>query len=276
MGAIRIAIISVLFFASTSTTYARSAAAPPKASVVAGNKSVSATRGGEQSEHPKWLEICNTLAPATSVLCSLAPLPTIFEISRNKDCGSMPLLPYSSMAANGFIWALYGILTDSPAVKWANILGTLLGSYYFKEFRKYSPAGASGLPGTVKQHIFVVTCIIFANTFTLANFPKKTASEIVGKEGVLMYIILFASPLAAVQNVIATKSAASIPLPFTVASTINCSLWSVVGLLLMKDFYIYFPSMMGLACALAQLFLKGIYGDSNVGTAAFQEMSSSV
>jgi len=38
----------------------------------------------------------------------------------------------------------------------------------------------------------------------------------------LRYIILFASPLAAVKNVIATTSADSIPLPFTIASTINC------------------------------------------------------
>lgn len=87
-----------------------------------------------------------------------------------------------------------------------------------------------------------------------------------------MYIILFASPLSAVKNVIATKSAASIPLPFTIASTINCSLWSVVGVLLMNDFNIYFPSIMGLLCALAQLFLKGLYGDSSAGPEIIQEL----
>ena len=89
------------------------------------------------------------------------------------------------------------------------------------------------------------------------------------------YIILFASPLAAVKNVIATKSADSIPLPFTIASTINCSLWSLVGLLLLKDFNLYFPSIMGLLCALAQLFLKGIYagGTNSIDDLVIQEMS---
>jgi solute carrier family 50 (sugar transporter) len=83
-------------------------------------------------------------------------------------------------------------------------------------------------------------------------------------------MILFASPLVAVKNVIATKSADSIPLPFTVAGLINCSLWSIVGLLLLNDFNLYFPSMMGLVCALLQLFLKGIYGGNDVDSSTVE------
>ena len=252
-GLIRI-IVAVACFSSSSTNTAMARTALPK-SVVPEKSSLSTNK----PKPPKWLDVCNQLAPATSVLCSLAPLPTILEVSRTKSVGSLPLLPYSSMAANGFIWALYGWLTDSPAVKWANILGTILGAYYFRVFSKYNPPGSSNLPGTIMQHMLAVSWIIFANGFVVSNLPKQ-AAEIVGKEGVLIYIILFASPLAAAKNVIDTKNADSIPLPFTVASTINCSLWSVVGLLGMKDFSIYFPSMLGLLSALAQLLLKGIYG----------------
>lgn len=280
MVSIRIAIAVTAFFTGVNPTYARSAAAAAtksRASIATENSPTPAIK----SDPPKkWLEVCNKIAPATSILCSLAPLPTIFEVARTKSVGDLPLLPYSSMAANGFIWSLYGWLTDSPAVKWANIMGALLGSYYFVQFKKYSPAGASGLPGTMKQHMIVVAWTVLANTFLLSNFSRKTAADIIGKEGTLIYIILFASPLVAAQQVIATKNAASIPLPFTIASTINCSLWSVVGLLLMNDVYIYFPSIMGLLCALAQLFLKGMYNDSNVETAAAaaaaQEMNTIV
>ena len=255
----RITVILAVFLLASDVVEARFGVATPKA-VVAENKPAVI----KSDEHPKWLEICNTLAPFTSVMCSLAPLPTIFEVARKKSVGSMPILPYSSMAANGFVWSLYGWLVDSPAVKYANMMGALLGAYYFKEFKKYTPPGSNSLPGTVKQHMLVVTWIVFLNGFILSNFSRKTAAEIVGKEGILMFIVLFASPLAAVKEVIATKSAASIPLPFTIASTINCSLWSVTGLLFMKDFNIFFPSVMGLMCALAQLFLKGIYDDSTV------------
>lgn len=265
-------IISIaVVFCLISTSTARRFAEPTKPAVN--------TRRGqvvEERSPSKFLDICSQLAPITSVLCSLAPLPTIREVSRTKSVGSLPLLPYSSMTANGVIWAMYGYLVDSPQVKWANIAGTLLGSYYFREFKKYSPIGASSLPGTMNQHIIIVSWIVLLNTFVVSKLDKETAAEIVGKEGVLMYIILFASPLAAVKNVIATKSADSIPLPFTIASTINCSLWSVVGLFLWKDFNLYFPSIMGLLCALAQLFLKGIYagGTNSIDDSVIQEMSN--
>mmetsp|Transcript_8573 Transcript_8573/g.14880 ORF Transcript_8573/g.14880 Transcript_8573/m.14880 type:complete len:281 (+) Transcript_8573:88-930(+) len=273
MVSIRIVIASTVPFL---TAAARAANATPKKPIFAPRKiSDISTAPVKPEQPPKWLEICGQLAPATSILCSLAPLPTILEASRAKSVGSLPLLPYSSMAANGLVWALYGWLTDSDPVKYANIMGTLLGAYYFREFKKYSPAGSSNLPGTINQHLIVVAWVVFVNGFVLSNFPKHRAAEIVGKEGVLMYIILFASPLAAVKNVIATKSAESIPLPFTIASTINCSLWSLAGYFLMRDFNIYFPSMMGLLCALAQLFLKGVYvGDGDVMDAGvLEEMS---
>ena len=70
-------------------------------------------RGGD-GKLTKWLEVCKQLAPVTSILCSMAPLPTIHEISQSKSVGTLPLLPYSSMTANGFIWSLYGSLVDSP------------------------------------------------------------------------------------------------------------------------------------------------------------------
>ena len=74
------------------------------------------------------------------------------------------------------------------SVKWANIAGTLLGSYYFKEFKKYSPPGSNNLPGTMNQHMVVVTWIVLLNTFMVSKLPKASAAEIVGKEGVLMYV----------------------------------------------------------------------------------------
>ena len=69
---------------------------------------------------------------------------------------------------------------------WANVAGALLGSYYFKEFKKYSPIGASSLPGTMYQHVIIVSWIILLNTLIVSKLDKETAAEIVGKEGVLM------------------------------------------------------------------------------------------
>ena len=102
---------------------------------------------------------------------------------------------------------------------------------------------------------------IFFNIFLAVWLPNDVASEFIGKEGVLFCIILFASPLAVLRHVIVTKSAASIPLPFTVACTMNCALWSIVGVWKIRDFNIYFPNLLGLTCAVTQLVLKAVYGN---------------
>ena len=234
------------------------AATSPKSTATRASATKEKSVSTELKQPPKWLEVCNQLAPCTNILCSLAPLSTILHVSKTKSVGSLPLLPYSSMIANGFVWALYGHLAHLPNVKYANMIGIILGSYYFKE---WTGAAAASVSGAILYHKLAITWIVLINSFVAARLPRKVATEIVGKEGVFVFILLFASPLSALKEIIASKSAAAIPLPFTVASTINCSLWSVTGLLLMKDFNIYFPSILGLFCAMIQLFLKGIYGD---------------
>jgi len=251
--------INILIVVSVLCWYGRAAsAALPKSTTIRASTTKENSVSTELKQPPKWLEACNQLAPCTNILCSLAPLSTILHVSRTKSVGSLPLLPYSSMIANGFVWALYGHLAHLPNVKYANMVGIMLGSYYFKE---WTAAAAASVSGAIIYHKLAITWIVLMNFFVAARFPRKVATEIVGKEGVFVFVLLFASPLSALKEVIANKSAAAIPLPFTVASTINCSLWSVVGLLLMNDFNIYFPSILGLLCAMIQLFLKGIYGD---------------
>ena len=199
----------------------------------------------------------------TGVICFLAPLPTISQVARDKSVGNLPLLPYSSMIANSFVWVMYGLLKHAPSVLYSNLVGVTLGCYYFFMFANYCGPMQNNLPGTVLQHLRGTSIIVLLNLFLTCFVSKDTASELIGKEGVAFCIILFGSPLVALKHVIMTKSAASIPLPFTVACFFNCAAWSVVGLWIMTDFNIYFPNLMGLSCAIAQLALKAVYGSSS-------------
>lgn len=251
--------IYITFVVLTTTLQCTNAVAATSETTLTSDTSTPIT--SYTSTNPTWLNRCNQLAPCTGVLCSLAPLPTFVQISRDKSVGKLPLLPYSSMIVNGFVWTVYGILQQLPSLWSSNSLGMILGMYYFIQFKRYGPPGMNNLPGTISQHQFTIISILLANTFILTNFSKETAARVIGKEGILVFFILFASPLAAIKTVISTKSTATIPLHFTIASAINCSLWSVVGLFNMKDANVYIPSTLGLCCALVQLFLKGVYDD---------------
>uniref|UniRef100_A0A7S4N7S0 Sugar transporter SWEET1 n=1 Tax=Odontella aurita TaxID=265563 RepID=A0A7S4N7S0_9STRA len=215
---------------------------------------------------PAWVSLCGQMAPIAGILVFAAPIPTMLQIQREKSVGALPMLPYSSMIVNCVVWFTYGLLKLEPKVWHTNSVGLFLGLYYCYVFHQFCPKNANSLPGTVWQH--------FQGTFLIASFilmvvvtmPKETATELVGKVGVFFCVLMFGSPLSALKNVIVMKSAKALPLPFTLATCVNCVLWSVFGLLDTHDFNIYAPNILGLCCGIAQLALIGIYGEGTTSS----------
>ena len=107
--------------------------------------------------------------------------------------------------------------------------------------------------------------MVFLNLCLVAGADVETAADVIGTEGVLFGVVLFASPLTALRTVIATGSAALTPLPFTVACLANCTTWLVMGWWQVHDFNIYFLNVLGPLCAVTQLALKGLYGNRASG-----------
>jgi solute carrier family 50 protein (sugar transporter) len=171
------------------------------------------------------------------------------------------------MISSSFVWLMYGILKGVPSVWGPNTVGLALGAYYFAVFVRNCGPEATDLPGTAKQHLHGTIGIVSINLCLAVMGASGVgyATDIIGKEGVVMCIVLFSSPLTVLRSVIATKSAASIPLPFTLATFVNCIAWFVLGWWKAKDFNIYFPNVLGLSCAVAQLVLKGVYGNGTGG-----------
>jgi len=205
------------------------------------------------------VEICAKLAPLSSILLCLAPLPTIQTVQNRKSVGSLPLLPYTCLFANAMLWGTYGLLTHERTVVVPNVIGLILALYYVTIFIQYAPrhntASPSTLPGSVQQHVAVLTTIAVA-TATAAHFRLVST---IGRAAVVLCIAMFASPLIAVKTVLETKSAASIPLPFTICSLLNTSTWLVTGVYKLKDWNIAMPNVLGLLFGFLQVALKLIY-----------------
>lgn len=215
---------------------------------------------------PGWVAAAGVAAPIASMFLSLSALPTIRNIIKNKSVGDLPLMPYSSLVANSVVWLTYGILKKEVKVWSCNSFSVVLGLYYFASFARFSPKVADTLPGSISQHVLAASAAVFASLAVAVSMPRTKAVSILGSAGVCICIALFASPLAAIKTVLRTKSAESIPLPFAVATTLNCVLWSIVGVLDMKDINIWLPNALGLGCGLLQIALKLIYGDGKRGT----------
>jgi solute carrier family 50 (sugar transporter) len=215
-----------------------------------------------------WLTWCGTLAPFASLVVFLAPVPTMTQIGRDKTVGGLPLLPYSTMVASTFVWIMYGILKSEPKVYVTNLVGFACGLLYCWNFIKNLPMDRSkvNLPGSLRTHYQGVG-LICATTLALASFnAREIAIPIIGLMGVIFCVVMFASPLSVMKSVIQTRSARSIPLPFTIASVVNCLLWSVLGIFQMKDLNIALPNVLGLACSVLQVALKLMYGNGDDST----------
>jgi solute carrier family 50 protein (sugar transporter) len=212
------------------------------------------------------IQWCAQLAPYAQIGVYAAPLPTIQQVRRDRTVGSLPLLPYSSMAASGFIWTVYGILKQEPKLWSCCSVGVALAAYYLYTFIPYAPKQSSTtLPGTVSQHLQFLSIIVLVTIYLVTWYSGTTtkADEILGVLGLVLSISLFASPLSVVQHVVQTKCAKSIPLPFTLATLVNCGLWTLTGLYEMDDPNVYIPNILGFTCAIVQASLKVLYGDGD-------------
>mmetsp|Transcript_19049 Transcript_19049/g.31603 ORF Transcript_19049/g.31603 Transcript_19049/m.31603 type:complete len:246 (-) Transcript_19049:1287-2024(-) len=203
-----------------------------------------------------WVQLCSQTAPMAAIVVFMAPIPTILRVIRERTVGDLPLLPYSSMISSAFVWIAYGIMKAEMKIWCTNVVGLVFGLSYFLVFIKYCPPQSSTLPGSVLQHMqgtsaFILLCLVLSTW---------SGVQMVGNLGVILCVCMFASPLAALKVVLQTRSARAIPLPFTLASILNCFLWSVAGLFDMHDYAIYVPNLLGLSFGLAQVALKLIYG----------------
>ena len=196
---------------------------------------------------PGWVSMCGNLAPLASMVVTLAPIPTINEMIRNRSTMNLPLLPYSSMLVNAFLWTSYGFLKNESKVWIPNVFTLFCAAYYIQRFLVLAPKGASNLPGTARNHFQVGGTVIASAVIPMMFLPLSKATEIIGMQGVLLCLVLFASPLSSLKQVIISRSASSIPLPFTLACCFNCFFWSVFGLLEISDVMIYLPNLLGLS-----------------------------
>jgi uncharacterized protein with PQ loop repeat len=112
------------------------------------------------------------------------------------------------------------------------------------------------VPFLFSTYRWLLTCYL-----AVGSNWSSAAARLIGNAAVVFCMLLFASPLSALKTVLQTKSAQSIPLPMTLATVLNCFLWSVAGLKDFNDFTVYFPNLVGLGLGLSQVGLKLIYGN---------------
>jgi len=110
----------------------------------------------------------------------------------------------------------------------------------------------------VQQQVFYATAFVAA---LIAYCYWEDPEEVEFRYGIIITVLLMlliASPLVSLGDVIRTKSTETLPFPLILSGTVVTFLWLLYGVII-KNPFIQFQNMMGFLLSASQLSLFAIY-----------------
>ena len=197
-----------------------------------------------------------SVSPALAAqILFLSPMQAMKQFRESGTTGDVSVMPYAAMAANGAAWCTYGALGSDLTIMAPNASGLLFGTYYCYQFYKYRNPDATVVPYFAGGTGFAALAVGAAATLDTAS-----AKMVIGYAGCALTMFMFLGPLTAIRVVLRDRSAASLPLAFTLASTANCTMWTSYGALVIHDAFVWGPNGVGLGFSLVQLGLTARFG----------------
>lgn len=195
---------------------------------------------------------------AACLLLYSTPILTMSRIIRKKSTEEFSCVPYITALVNCLLYTWYGLPLVScgwenfPVVT-VNGLGILLEfSFIFIYFWFASPTRKMKVTVIVIPVIIMFCIIASISAFVFHDHHHRKV--FVGSLGVVASVIMYASPLVAVKQVIVTKSVEFMPFYLSFFSFLNSSLWMAYGLL-SHDLFIASPNLVGSPLGIFQLLL---------------------
>ncbi|GMY16480.1 bidirectional sugar transporter NEC1-like [Fagus crenata] len=200
------------------------------------------------------------LGNIVSFLVYLAPLPTFYRIYKKKSTEEFQSLPYSVALFSAMLTLYYALLKQHALLLITiNSIGCAIESIYLIIFMIYAPGRARIY--TAKLLVFFnlgfLGLIILSTSLIRERYLRLTA---VGWICAIFSVCVFAAPLSIMRLVIKTKSVEFMPLSLSFFLTICATMWFFYGLLI-KDFFVATPNILGFTFGIAQMTLYIIYKD---------------
>ncbi|KAK4370738.1 hypothetical protein RND71_010213 [Anisodus tanguticus] len=205
-----------------------------------------------------WAFSFGVLGNIASFFVFLSPLPTFYNIYKKKSTEGYQSIQYVVALLSAMLWIYYAFIkTNTPLLITINSFGCFVEIIYVSFYLFYAPKGArvqtvklllSSVVGGFGA-IFLVTQFLFIGVVRL---------QVVGWICLVFSLCVFAAPLNVVRQVIKTKSVEYIPFLLSIFLTLSAVMWFFYGLLL-KDFNIAIPNVLGFIFGVLQIVLYMMY-----------------
>ncbi|KAF3655597.1 Bidirectional sugar transporter SWEET14 [Capsicum annuum] len=158
------------------------------------------------------------------------------------------------------LWIYYAFLkTNTTLLITINSFGCFIETLYVGFYLFYAPKKAR--VQTVKLLLLLVVggfgAIVLVTQFL---FKGVVRAQIVGWICLVFSLCVFVAPLCMVRQVIKTKSVEYMPFLLSVFLTLSAVMWFFYGLLL-KDFNIAIPNVLGFVFGILQMILYVMYNN---------------
>ncbi|KAL2339792.1 hypothetical protein Fmac_007732 [Flemingia macrophylla] len=200
-----------------------------------------------------------------SLLVFATPIKTFYKVVKKKSTENCKGAPYITTFLCASLWTSYGVLKPGGfQIAIVNGVGAVFHCIYILMFLIYSPQDKkvkTALSVAILDVGFlgiVISVILFALHGTIQL-------SVLGILCCGLTIIMYASPLLAMKTVIQTKSVECMPFLLSFFMFLNAGVW-VVYSVLVKDFYIGIPNLIGVILGSTQLTIYAVYKNKEEST----------
>lgn len=186
--------------------------------------------------------------------------PAVLQASRRGTLGNLNPLPLVLMAVSTISWMCYSLVVANGFIVASNLPGAVASFAFVAISLPLIPTEDTSARRNVTIVLSGGAAALLAlwTYFVFAKVEHERLVFLLGAFASVICVLMFASPLSTVREVVATANAASIYGPLTATQCTNCAMWTVYGLSI-GDVWVYGPNGTGLALGLAQLLLKVLY-----------------
>ncbi|KAK1938990.1 Bidirectional sugar transporter SWEET15 [Phytophthora citrophthora] len=208
-----------------------------------------------------YITALKVLTTIVQVAQRLSPAPDLYPVYKNKDTGVIAFMPFVMMLLCNHVWLLYAYAAENIFPLFSVcVFGDIVLVLYVAIYAKYCPDRAyvtrTFFLGMVPFVLVTAYAILVA--VDVISQSRHQLGVVLGYLADATTFALFLSPFEKIKLVIATKSAAAIPVYLCGITFVNSFLWVANGII-EDDLFILVPNAVGAVLTGIQLTLCYIY-----------------